>query len=133
MSLRDFRPPDQLELRRREAPTWRQRPASAVKILRWNPVPNAAGTMLGSLDVELPSGLVINAAKLMSGPNGQYWVATPSVRRRDKDDQPVTGEDGKPLYDQIVGFRDRSARDRFRDQVLDALRRVHPEAFGDAA
>src|SRR5215470_12419043 len=102
----------------------------SIQVLRWHPLPNATGIMLGFLDLELPSGIVINAAKLMRGPNGTHWIAMPSVRRLDKEGRPVLGEEGKPLFDQIVGFRDHEVRDRFRDQALEAIRRAYPEALG---
>lgn len=102
---------------------------TAIKVLRWHPLPNSGGPMLGYMDLELPSGLVINGCKLMLAPGGVRWIAPPSVRRVDKDGQSLIGEDGKPRYDQIVDFRDRQARDRFRDLALAALRDAHPEAL----
>jgi hypothetical protein len=50
------------------------------------------------------------------------------------DDRLMLNEDGKPLWDPVIEFTRRDARDRFGAMVLEALRRAHPEAFaGDAS
>jgi DNA-binding cell septation regulator SpoVG len=102
---------------------------TAAKIRRWQPYRNPVGTMLGYLSIELPSGLVINDAKLMIGPAGKPWIAMPSQKRVDREGNPVPGPDGKPSYTQHVEFASRPAADRFRDLVLDAIRAAHPEAL----
>jgi DNA-binding cell septation regulator SpoVG len=108
-----------------------QRPALAatVKIRRWYAHPNSAGTLLGYVSAELPSGLIINDLKLMVGPKGQPWIAMPSQRQLDREGNPRSGPNGKQLWSQTIEFTTRAAADRFRDLVLDALRRQHPEAF----
>ena len=105
------------------------RPASAAKIRRWQPFRNAAGTVLGYLDVELPSGMVINGSKLMVGPNGKHWVAMPSERQLDRDGNPRLDDNGKQLWSPIVEFATRDARGRFSELVLAALRQQYPGAF----
>jgi hypothetical protein len=85
--------------------------------------------MLEFLDSMLPSGMIINGCKLMVGANAKHWIALPA--------QPQTGCDyfaklnasEKALWAQIVDFADRDAANRFRDLVLNALRRQHPEAL----
>jgi hypothetical protein len=104
-------------------------PAASAKIRRWNAHPNSAGTLLGYLSVELPSGMIVNDLKLMVGPKGRPWIAMPSQRQLDREGNPRTGPDGKQLWLQTIEFATRAAADRFRDLVLDALRRQHPEAF----
>ena len=120
------RPPSQAEITRSHdylAP----RPAPAAKIRRWQPFRNSARTMLGYLDVELPSGLILRGAKVMVGPKGGRWIAPPSVLRRDADGQPAKSPDGKTIWDQLVDFRDRAARDRFNELILAALAEFDPE------
>jgi len=60
---------------------------------------------------------------------GKFWVAMLSQKQLDREGQPRLDPNGKPTYNQIVEFVDRTAADRFRDLVLDALRREHPDAF----
>jgi hypothetical protein len=122
------RPPTEAELQA----SWGIRPAaSTIKIRRWAPRRNQAGTMLGYIDIELASGLIINGEKLMVGPNGKHWIAPPAERAVDKAGNPIKDAKGKQLWNAFVDFRDKVTRDRFTDQVLAALRQAHPEAFGD--
>jgi DNA-binding cell septation regulator SpoVG len=104
---------------------------SKVKISRFREFKNPVGTMLAFFSAELPSGMVLHGLRLMAGPRGRRWIAMPDIKRRDQDDRPVTGEGGKPVYDPVIEFRDRSARDKFSALLLDALRAEHPEAFDE--
>ena len=125
------RPPSQPEIRRGRdylAP----RPATALKIRRWQPFRNPAGTVLGFLSIELPSGLIINDAKLMVGRPGKYWVALPAIKLTGKDGNPRLDPTGSSLWNPIVAFASRDARDRFNELVLAALRRQHPGALDPA-
>jgi hypothetical protein len=101
------------------------RSTPAARIRRWQPF--RAGSLRGYLDVELPSGLILRGARLMVGPKGGRWIAPPSVMRRDADGQPAKSQDGKTIWDQLVDFRDRAARDRFNELVLAALAEFDPE------
>jgi hypothetical protein len=88
--------------------------------------------MLGYLDVELPSPMIINGCKLMRGPNGRLWIATPAERQVDRDGNPRLDGGGKPMWSPIVEFANREARERFNELVLDALRHQHPDALDGA-
>jgi DNA-binding cell septation regulator SpoVG len=124
------RPPTETALRRAEAATWGPRLAPAIKIRRFVPHHNTAGTMLAFLTAETPSGMIVHGLKLMIGPQGKHWIALPNVKRRDPDDdRPMLNEDGRPIWDPVIEFASRDARDRFGALVLEALRRAHPEAF----
>jgi len=101
-----------------------------AKIRRWQPHRNAARTMLGYLDVELPSGMVVNGCKVMIGPNGKRWVAMPSERQVDRNGNPRAGANGKQLWSPVIEFASRTAADKFRALILDALQRQHPGALG---
>jgi DNA-binding cell septation regulator SpoVG len=105
------------------------RRAPEAKITRWSPHRNAAGTMLGFLSIALPSGLIINDAKLMIGSAGKRWIGMPSIKQVDKDGMPRLDAKGRQAWSPIIEFANSEARDRFNDLVLDALRRQHPEAF----
>lgn len=104
------------------------RQALGAKIRRWQPFRNPAGTILGYLDIELPSGMITNSCKLMVGQNGKPWVAMPSERQLDRDGNPRLDTNGKQLWTSIIGFASRAARDRFNELVLAALQHQHPDA-----
>jgi DNA-binding cell septation regulator SpoVG len=99
-----------------------------MRIVKFTPL-SSAGAALAFLDVETPSGLIIRDSKLMRGQNGDHWLAMPSQKRLDRDGNSVVGQNGKALYQEFVGFRDRAIRDRFTAAVLAAVRREHPEAL----
>ena len=69
----------------------------------------------------------------MVGPKGRYWISMPSTKAVDADGKPVLDRNGKPLWNNFVDFRDSAARNEFCNQVLDALRRQHPELFEGGA
>jgi DNA-binding cell septation regulator SpoVG len=108
----------------------KQQTQNRAKIRRWLPYRNAAGTMLGFLSIELPSGLVINDAKLMMGPAGKHWIAMPANKQVDKDGEPKLDAKGKQIWLPVVEIPDRNARERFNALILDALRRQHPDVLG---
>jgi hypothetical protein len=63
----------------------RQATAARCENPPWQAYRSAAGTMLGFLDVMLPSDMIINGCKLMVGANAKHWIALPA--------QPQTGRD----------------------------------------
>jgi hypothetical protein len=85
--------------------------------------------MLWFLTLELPSGLVINDARLMIGPQERRWFAIPEVKQTDADGK-RRFIDGKQAWRAIVEFQNRSGRQRFEEQVLGELRRQHPGLEG---
>jgi hypothetical protein len=89
--------------------------------------------MLGYLDPQLPSGMIINGCKLMRGPNGKHWIALPGIKQFDQNGEPVLDAKGKQIWSPVVEFADRSSRERFNTLILDALRRQHPDALGQLA
>jgi hypothetical protein len=109
--------------------TWGVRPQPSVKILRWFPFKNPAGTMFGFISIELPSGLIINDCKLMVGQKGHRWIASPGQRQIDREGKPKRDANGKELWIHYVDFRGSDIRKKFETQVLETLRREHPEAF----
>ena len=99
-----------------------------MNLPKFTPV-STGGSLVAYLDPET-NGIIIRGCKLMRGPRGDFWVAMPSSKRVDRDGNPVTDPTtGKQLYDEHVGFRDREIRDKFRDAVLEAVRREYPEAL----
>jgi hypothetical protein len=56
----------------------------------------------------------------------------PSVKQLDADGKPRLNANGKPLWTAVIEFRDKATRERFGDQVLEALRQTHPEVFTES-
>jgi hypothetical protein len=96
-------------------------------------VPLSGGVTLAFFDLELPSGIIIRDCKLMPGKAGDPWIGMPSVKQVNRDGGaiPDPKRPGKPLYRELVSFRDRAVRDKFTKSVLDALRRHHPGLVDD--
>ena len=105
------------------------RPATQMKIIKFSVVADAGSTM-AFLDLELPSGMILQDLRLMRGPSGP-WVAMSSTKQLDRDGNPVLDPNGKPKWRNHIDFRDRATRDRFSAAVLDAIRREHPDIVGD--
>jgi hypothetical protein len=51
----------------------------------------------------------------------------------DRDGNPLLNDKRKPVYSQIVEFRDRATSNRFREMVLRLVRREHPGALDGCA
>jgi DNA-binding cell septation regulator SpoVG len=83
----------------------------------------------GFVDVQLPSGLIINSIKLMVGAQGAHWLAMPAVKAADKEGNEVTNRDGKALWNNFVDFASPQIRARFQQETLAALRRKHSELW----
>jgi DNA-binding cell septation regulator SpoVG len=91
-----------------------------AKLKKWTP--HRSGALVAFFSIEMSSGLIINDARLMRGKNG-YWIALPAVKQVDRDGRPRTDANGKAIYSPIIEFADRIAADRFRDLVIDLIRR----------
>jgi DNA-binding cell septation regulator SpoVG len=99
-----------------------------LRLLKWQTYQNPAGTMRGFFSVELPSGMIVREMRLMRSAQGRHWLAMPAQQQLERDGQPRL-PNGKPVWNELVDFRDRQARDRFQEPILALLRREHPEAF----
>ena len=101
--------------------------APQMRLLKWTPRPD--GSLIAFFSVELASGLVLNGLRLMAKEGG-FWVAMPAQKQTNRDGTDRLDAKGKPIYTQPLEFKDRATSDRFRDAVLDLLRRECPEAIG---
>ena len=99
-----------------------------MNIVKFAPLASA-GSALAFIDVETPAGMVIRDMKLMRGPNGEHWVATPSIKETDRDGNPIMNDRGRPRYREFIAFRNRQTRDRFSGAVIEAVRAAHPEVL----
>jgi hypothetical protein len=84
--------------------------------------------MLAFLSVTTPSGIISHDWRLMAGWDGP-WIAPPSKLHIDKDGQPRTDTTGRKLYSPLIEFGDTRTAARFKRQVLEAIRRQHPEVL----
>jgi hypothetical protein len=127
--------PSHPELRGAEAATWgdrrqRNEGLQQPRLKKW--MPHRSGAMHAFFSVELPSGMIVHDLRLMAGKNG-FWVAMPAQKQLDRDSNPRLDANGKPLYSQILEFRDRATADRFGAMVLDVIRAEHPDALAAGA
>jgi DNA-binding cell septation regulator SpoVG len=97
-----------------------------AKLKKWTA--HRSGALIGFVSVQLPSGMIVHDLRLMTGKNG-YWIALPAMKQVDRDGRPRTDANGKAIFSPIIEFADRIASDRFRDLVIDVIRREHPEAL----
>src|SRR5580704_16867458 len=102
----------QRELRRAEAAVWGPRPEAErerprMRLVSWKAHRNQAGTMLGFLSAQLPSGIIINDMRLMLGPNGRHWIAMPSIKQLDQTGAPRLDSNGKAIWSDHVEFKDK--------------------------
>jgi SpoVG len=98
-------------------------PAAQPRLRKW--VPHRSGKLRGFCCVELASGLVLNGLRVMAGKSG-LLVAMPAQKQLDAEGRRRLDASGKPLFDQIVEFRDRRTSDRFGAMVIDLVRAAHP-------
>jgi DNA-binding cell septation regulator SpoVG len=96
------------------------------KLLKWTSYPS--GAMLGFASVQLPSGMIVHDLRPMRGKNG-HWVALPSQKQIDRDGRPRTDANGKEIWRALIEFCDRDTANKFRDQIIDLIKRAHPEAL----
>jgi hypothetical protein len=67
------------------------------------------------------------------GPAGTRWVGSPGNWRKGPDGEFGLDNKGKRIFDPTVDFKDRAAREKLLDIVLEALRHVRPELFQHGA
>jgi hypothetical protein len=94
-------------------------------------MPHRSGAMLRFLAVQLASGIVVNELKLTTGANGP-WIAMPAQKQFDHVGNPRFDADGKPIFNQIIEFRDHATADRFGAMVLELIRSEYTDALDGA-
>ena len=72
--------------------------------------------------------MILIGTRLMTGKRGP-WVAMPAQRQLDRDGNPRRDANDKPIFTQIVEFRNRATADRFAAEVIAALHGEHPAAL----
>ena len=83
---------------------------ATMQIINWRPYER--NTLLGFLEVELPSGLRIKDMTLHRK-DGRKWIGYPA--------RPYKAEDGTEKYNNIIYFADKDIHGKFQKQVLAAV------------
>jgi hypothetical protein len=91
-------------------------------------VPLASGSMVGFVDVHLPSGMTLHRCSIFAK-DGRAWVGPPSKQVIGRDGTVARDGNNKPRYEPCVSFTDRATQDRWSGLVVDALRATFPEAL----
>jgi DNA-binding cell septation regulator SpoVG len=88
--------------------------------------PHRSGALIGFCSVQLPSGIIVNDVRILTGKSG-LWCAMPAQKQICQDGNPRLDGNNKPIYSPFVEFVDRATADRFGAMVLDLVRRAHPD------
>jgi DNA-binding cell septation regulator SpoVG len=105
-------------------------PARRPKLKKWTP--HRSGALLSFCSVELVSVMILNDLRIMTGNDG-LWVAMPAQRQVDRERRTRIDANGRALFSPIIEFRNRAIANKFRDQVLERVRRDHPDALEDGS
>jgi hypothetical protein len=99
-----------------------------LRLVSWQPFRN--GPLRGFACVELPIGLKIFDVPIRTRRNG-LWAGLPAKPQIDRDGRRKTDADGKPIYADVLRWRDRELADRFRSAVVELVRLAHPDDLED--
>ena len=110
------------------APPGGPRPVS-IRIETFRPV--IKNTLRGFVSVLLPKTHLSIRDIALHKFGERYWVSLPAKPLLNPDGSPMIGRNGKAAWFPLLQFADRAAREQFQNEVIAALRRVHPEAFNE--
>ena len=103
--------------------------APSISISAWKE--RESGTLRGFFSASLPSGLELHELMLHHR-DGSWWLSFPSKPMLGADGTALRDERGKIRYSApLISFASRDARERFNQEVLDALRLAQPEVFAE--
>jgi len=101
--------------------------APAITIADWKP--RESGTLRGFFTAHLPSRLTLHELMLHER-DGRWWVSFPAKPMLAADGAALRDERGKVRYGApLIEFTSTQARNRFVEQVLEALRQAQPQVF----
>ena len=100
--------------------------APPVTIFDWKPLHRA--TLRGFLTAHLPSGMNLHDVSVHYR-DGTWWASPASKPLLGADGIAMRDADGKIRYSPVVSFESKTARQRFKSGIIDALRLAHPETF----
>jgi hypothetical protein len=99
-----------------------------MRLVSWHQV--GKGSLIGCATIELPVGLRIIDAPVFTGRNGP-WASLPRKPVLDRDGKQRLDVNGKPQFQPLIEWRDRTLSDRFSEAVVALVREQHPDALGD--
>ena len=103
-----------------------ERPTLNIRLLAFRPV--VKGSLRGFANVEMAPGLIIEDAPVLVS-NGKPWCTLPTKPQLDEAGKHRVGADGKKLYTALVKWSSRQLGDAFSTAVIEAIRRMHPDAL----
>jgi hypothetical protein len=99
-----------------------------LRLVSWQPL--RKGPLRGFACVELPIGLRIFDVPIRTGTKG-LWAGLPAKPEIDRDGRRKTDFNGKPVYAEVLRWRDRELSDRFSRAVVALVRQAHPDDLAD--
>ena len=100
-----------------------------VMVSDWKARERSGTLAVGFFSASLPSGLELHEL-MVHHRDGSWWLSFPSKPMLGADGAALRDDGGKIRYSApLVSFSSRQARDRFIEQVLEALRQAHPQVF----
>lgn len=100
----------------------------SIIVSDWKPLER--NSLRGFCTVRFPSGMIVADVTLHRS-SGKLWASPPSKPMLDRDGVVMRdAETGKIRYSPIITFASKEIRDRWSAQVVEAVRRAHPEAVG---
>lgn len=94
---------------------------ATIIVSDWKPVER--NSLRGFCMVSLPSGLILHDVSVYCK-DSRWWASPASKPMLDRDGKAMRGEDWKIKYLPIVSFASKEIRDRFSEQVIEALRQT---------
>jgi hypothetical protein len=102
--------------------------ARQLRLVSWQPF--RKGPLRGFACIELPIGLKIFDVPIRTSTNG-LWAGLPAKPEIDRDGRRKTDVNGKPVYAEVLRWRDRATADRFSQAVIALVRQAHPGDLED--
>jgi hypothetical protein len=99
---------------------------STFTVDEWTPI--AKNTLRGFCRVRTPAGLIFHDVAVHKR-DDTCWASPSSKPHISRDGVQLKGADGKGLWTPVVTFTSKELRDRFSNQVIDALLARDPDAL----
>lgn len=105
---------------------------SDVRIIDFKPHTNGSGPLVGFVDAEFASGLVLLGIVVLQGKNGLYALP-PGRPQLDATGRARRKPNGKVDYAPVIKFRSKDINDKWSQQIIEALRQTHASMLGGDA
>jgi hypothetical protein len=105
-----------------------QHPPRQLRLIAWQPF--RKGPLRGFCTIELPIGLRIFDVPIRTGHNG-LWAGLPAKPEIDRDGRRKTDINGKPIYAEVLRWRNRQIADEFSRRVVALVQQAHPDDLAD--